>query len=206
MPNPYLIKRLSASPVALVLLHVVLGKRVDFADLRFGELAHHPARRAHDQRTIWNFLALGDERIRANEAILSDFRAVQDHALDADQSAIADGTAMQHDHVAHADVASYGQGKARIDVQHATILYLGICTYRNRVLVAAHHASEPDTGVRFQPHRADHHCVWRDPIIALAGYPAVLEREFHLTGGPANAMAFYPAAGSIRRLSRPGKG
>jgi len=69
-------------------------------------LLHNLARRAEDNRIIRDFLAWRDERVRTDNTIASDFGVIEDDATDADQGVIGDFAAMQHHHMADADIVA----------------------------------------------------------------------------------------------------
>src|SRR3954465_2432435 len=68
------------------------------------ELADHLSRLAEHEDAIGDVLALGDERVRADQRALADLRAVHHHAVDADERAFADRAAMQHHLVSDRDM------------------------------------------------------------------------------------------------------
>src|SRR6202049_4954304 len=76
--------------IALGVLDVVVGDPSQPRDLVGGQAANHLARRTDRQRPVGNRLALGNERIGADQAFLANYRAVQDYRLDANQRALAD--------------------------------------------------------------------------------------------------------------------
>src|SRR3954470_12515742 len=59
------------------------------------ELADDLSRLAEHEDAVGNVLALGDQRVRADQRALADLRAVHHHAVDADERAFADRAAMQ---------------------------------------------------------------------------------------------------------------
>ena len=55
-------------------MHIVRSAGFEHLLLRLGQLTYHLARRAHHQRTIGNLLALADQRVGADDAVLADLR------------------------------------------------------------------------------------------------------------------------------------
>ena len=87
------ILRLERGTVALQLLYVVLGVAKHVPDLFVGELAHHAPRRADHQRAVRDVLALGDQRVRADDALLAYAGVVEDYRLNPDQAPRTDDAA-----------------------------------------------------------------------------------------------------------------
>ena len=105
---------------------------------------------AHDQRMIGDRLALGDQRSGADQAVPPDGRAAQDRT-DAHQRAVADGAAVQRDHVGDRHAVADHQRIAGIGVQHAAVLDVRPRAHADRLVVAAQDAVPPDAGVVAEP-------------------------------------------------------
>ena len=88
------------------------------------ERLHHLGGAAEDHRVVREFLALGDQRAGADDAVAADLRAVEHDGADADQRAVADGAAVQHALVADGDVLADDQRDALVGVQHRVVLHV----------------------------------------------------------------------------------
>ncbi len=84
--------------------------------------ADHLARRADDQRIVGEFLALGDQRAGADQAVGTDLRPVQYGGAHADQAVRPDGAAVQHRLVADGAAGADGHRISGIGVQYAQLL------------------------------------------------------------------------------------
>src|SRR5262245_3702175 len=145
---------------------VIVGDTVEELDFIGTQLAYHAPRRAHYHHAVRDDFVLGDQRVGADHAVFADFRAVEHHAVDADQRAVADGAAVDHAFVADADALAEHNRKAGIGMQHAAVLYLRTVADGNGVVVAAHHAVEPDADVTAEDDIADDMRARSDPVVA----------------------------------------
>src|SRR5690606_9993560 len=135
--------------------------------------------RTHHQAAVGDFLALGDQRVGADDAVLTDLRAVEHHGVDADQAVFADAAAMQHDLVADGHAFADRQRKAHVGVQHAAILDVGVLTNVDKLVVAAQHGVEPDAGAGLEADLADQTGVGSDPALRVGLDPGITQTVFH---------------------------
>ena len=94
--------------------------------------------RTENERTVRYFLPFGNQRVCADEAVSSDFGAIENDCLDADQRAVPDGAAVNHGHVADADIFSNGHRETRVPMYHATVLQLRVLADGDDIVVATH--------------------------------------------------------------------
>ncbi len=121
-------------------------------------------RAADIQVTALQALARRHQAAGADDHLVLDHRAIHDGAAHADQDAIAQGAAMQHDFVTDGHLVADDQWEAvRVeragmgDVQHAAVLHAGARTDADAVHVAAHHGQRPYRAVLADLHVAQHH-------------------------------------------------
>ena len=121
-------------------------------------------RAAHVQVATDQALARWHQAAGADDHLVLDDGTVHDGAAHADQDAIAQGTAMQHDLVAYGHFVANDQRVAvRVeragmgDVQHAAVLHAGTRADTDAVHVAAYHGQRPDRAVFTDFHIAQHH-------------------------------------------------
>src|SRR5262249_23573873 len=168
------------------------------------EAAHHARGRAHDQRVVGKFLALGDERAGADQAVAADAGAVEHDRTHADQAVGRNGAAVQHDVVADDAVIADRQREAGIGVQRRIVLDLRALAELDPLVVAAQHRAEPDAGIALEAHAADHARALRDPVAAvgrqLRRHAVELEdRHQHLTAWADGPPASCRGSGRYRR-------
>src|ERR1700681_1143914 len=72
---------------------VVRGDLAQLRDLFGGQRAHHFTGGAQNERPVGNDLALGNQGVRADEALPAYDRVIEDERLDADQGPLANGAA-----------------------------------------------------------------------------------------------------------------
>src|SRR5258706_2925788 len=108
------------------------------------ELAHRLGGCADDERSVGKFLAFGDERTGADQAVAADLRAVEHDSLDADQRAVADRAAMQHHLVPDRDVLADVDREARVRMNDAAVLDVAAASEAHGLVVAAYHGALPD--------------------------------------------------------------
>jgi hypothetical protein len=121
-------------------------------------------RAAHVQVAADQALARWHQAAGADDHLVLDDGAVHDGAAHADQDAVAQGAAMQHDLVTDGHfVADHQREAVRVeragvgDVQHAAVLHAGARADADAVHVAAHHGQWPDRAVFADLDVADHH-------------------------------------------------
>lgn len=114
---------------------------------------------ATDQALARRYQAAG-----TNDHFVLDDGAVHDGAAHADQDAVAQGAAMQHDLVADGHLVADDQREAvRVeragvgDVQDTAVLHAGACADADTVHVAAHHGQRPHRAVLADLHVAQHY-------------------------------------------------
>ena len=95
--------------------------------------------------------------------MLSDARAIQDRRIHSDQGAFADRATMQHRFVTDRAPLAYFDGKSRIGMENAMLLYVAAFANDDRFIVAANRRSEPDGYAALDDDVADHAGVRRDP-------------------------------------------
>jgi hypothetical protein len=99
---------------------------------------------------VREFLPFGHQRTRAHQAALADFRAVQDHGLNADQRPVAYRAAMQHGLVADRHVLADGERVAHVGVHHRAFLHITVFADCDALVIAAYRGAEPHRTVRLQ--------------------------------------------------------
>src|SRR5690606_31571917 len=100
--------------------------------------------------------ALLDHGPGRHQTVLADYRAVEDHRLDADQTTVTDGATMQHRLVAHGHAPAHLEWKAGVGVQHGPILDVALLADLQVVGIAAQHRLIPDAGAAFEGYLTDH--------------------------------------------------
>ena len=89
--------------VNLRAIHVALRGAGQPQPFLGGELPRNFCRRADDQDTVREGLALGDQRAGADDGVRADVRVIHDDGADADERVITDMAAVEHHHVADGD-------------------------------------------------------------------------------------------------------
>ena len=88
----------------------------------------------------------------------ADHDSVHQHGTHADQDAIVNRTAMQHDVVTDRDIVADNQGIRVVShVEKREILDVGAPADPNEIDVATDHTVKPHAGFRFDDHVADDH-------------------------------------------------
>ena len=132
------------------------GTHANALSLLIGQGFDHLAWGAHYHGVVWNFLALGNQRVCADDAIFTDLCAVQHNGIDADQRPLANITAVQHDLMADGDMRPDNQRITGIRMQHRSVLHIGALADSDLVVIAAHHCIEPYAGVLLQQYITHH--------------------------------------------------
>ena len=130
---------------------------------RLIEVAHHPARRAHHEAAFGDFLALGDQRARANQAVAPDARAVEHRGPHADQNILFEDAAMQHRLVTDGAARTDDERIAHVGVHDAVLLHIAARAHADFLVVAAQGAAKPDRGQILDHHLADQIGIGRNP-------------------------------------------
>lgn len=150
--------------VLVLELHVVAGAVGEERALLVGQRPGLLHRAAHVQVTAFQALARWHQAAGADDHFVLDDGAIHDGAAHADQDAIAQGTAMQHDFVTDGHLVADDQRVTfRVeragmgDVQHAAILHAGARADADTVHVAADHGQRPHRAVLADFHVAQHH-------------------------------------------------
>ena len=97
--------------------------------------AHDPARRAQNQRSIWNGLALGDQSAGTNQTVLSNNGTIHNGRTHANQRIIADCTTMDDGLVPDSAMSTHGQRIAHIRVHQGQILNIAAFTDKDFFVV-----------------------------------------------------------------------
>jgi len=134
-------------------------------DFLFSQAAQHFAGRTYYQRIIRDYFAFGNQRIRTYQAVAPDHSVIKDGAVDADQTAVTDGAAVQHRQMADRDVVANGEWCAGVGVQHCAILNVAVGADVDGFDVATYHRVEPDTDIIFENDRADDAGIGRDEML-----------------------------------------
>lgn len=150
--------------VLVLELHVVagaVGEECVFLVVQQPGLFH---RAAHVQVATDQALARRYQAAGADDHFVLDDGAVHDGAAHADQDAVAQGAAMQHDLVTDGHFVTDDQretvrveGACVGDVQHAAVLHAGARADADAVHVAAYHGQRPDRTVFTDFHVPQHH-------------------------------------------------
>lgn len=150
--------------VLVLELHVVAGAVGEERVLLLAQQAHLFHRAAHVQVAADQALARRHQAAGADDHLVLDDGAVHDGAAHADQDAVAQGTAMQHDFVTDGHLVADDQRKTVGverpgvgNVQHAAVLHAGARADADAVHVAAHHGQRPDRAVLADLDVADDH-------------------------------------------------
>ena len=145
-------------------LHVVASGVGEERAFLVGQRPRLAGRAAHVQEAAEQALARRHQATSADDHIVLHHRPIHDRAAHADQDAIAQGAAMQHDLVADGHVVTDQQRKTvRIeragmgDVQHTGILHAGALADADAVHVCAHHGQRPDRTIGADLDVADDH-------------------------------------------------
>ena len=147
--------------------------------LRSGQLAHHLAGRAHNQRAIRNFLAFTYQAVGADDAVLTDSGAIEDHRIDADQTVIAHRTTVQHGVMANGHPSADIQWKAHVGVHHGTVLHIAVLADMNQLVVTAQHGVKPHAGTRLQFDLADQRGIRCNPAVGMGLDVGRTQAVFH---------------------------
>jgi len=150
--------------VLVLELDVVAGAVGEERVFLLAQQAHLLHRAAHVQVAADQAFAGWHQAAGADDHFVLDDGAVHDGAAHADQDAIAQGTAMQHDFVTDGHLVAYDQwvaiGVERpgvCDVQHAAVLHAGTRADTDPVHVAAYYGQRPDRAVLADLDVADDH-------------------------------------------------
>src|SRR5262245_27351753 len=122
-------------------------------------------RHTHNQRVVWYFASLGDDRPGADQATLADLGTVEHDRPDADHRARPNCATMQHSPMTDGAIFIDGQRKSGIGVQNTEILDVAAGTDADSLVVAAQHRAEPNAGPIGEAYFADEGGVGRDPDI-----------------------------------------
>ncbi len=140
--------------VLVLELHVVAGAVGEEGTLLVVQQPDLPDRAAHVQVAADQALARWHQACGANDHLVLDDGAVHDGTAHADQDAVAQCAAVQHDLVPDGDFVTDDQRKAiRVeragvgDVQHAGVLHTGARADTDAVHVATHYHQWPDRTV-----------------------------------------------------------
>jgi len=150
--------------VLVLELHVVAGAVGEESALLVGQRPGLFHRAADVQVTTLQALAGWHQAASADDHFVFDDGTVHDRAAHADQDAVAQGTAMQHDFVTDGHLIADDQREAvRVeragvgDVQHTGVLHAGAGADADAVHVAADHRQRPDRAVFADLHVAQNH-------------------------------------------------
>ena len=94
---------------------------------------------------------------------------VEQHRAHADQAVIADGAAVQHDHVADGDALADADDDAAIGVDDGPVLDIAVFADDNLVRIAAYRAVPPDGRIFCHLHVGHDDSVGGDPAFRIKG-------------------------------------
>ncbi|EVT82979.1 hypothetical protein Z046_31235 [Pseudomonas aeruginosa VRFPA09] len=140
---------------------------------------HRGKHREQQQRAVGNLLALGNQRVGADDAVLADLRPIEDHRVDPYQAVVAHAATMQHGVVADGDALAEGQRIAHVGVHHRAVLDVAVLADMDQLVVAAQHRAKPDAGAGIQANLADHRCAGRDPAVGMGFDAGIAQAVFH---------------------------
>ena len=186
--------------------------------------ADHLGRRAHHQGAFGDFLAFRHQGAGADDAARANTRAIHHSRPHANQSAIANGAAMQNSMMPNGHISADRQWKTHIGMQHGTFLDIAARADADGFIVTTDHGAKPNAHIFGQDHMAHHLRIGRHPKAALAGclghkiikrvdrhggYPSGLKYYwdfqvfFALRNGPRISALCWPGLGrSCRKGSR----
>src|SRR5690606_5027778 len=145
---------------------VVPGAPAIVFHLRLGDLPLDAARHAQHERARRDHHVLRDHRAGADDRVLADAAAGEEHGAHPDQRVVADLDAVQHDAVADRDPRADPLRRVEVDVYAGVVLDVGLRTDLDERVVAADRHAEPDADVAAETHVADHGRVVRDHRLA----------------------------------------
>src|SRR5882724_9122612 len=90
------------------------------------ELTYGLGWRPDDETAVGKYFALGDERAGADQTAFADGGAVEHDRLDADQGAVAHRAAMHHGLMADRYIDANRQRETWIGVQHRRVLHIAM--------------------------------------------------------------------------------
>src|SRR5690606_25363524 len=189
--------RYQLASVALRIMDVMGSAGLEHLLLLLGQLAHHLARAAHHQAAIRDDLAFGNQAVGANDAVLADLGAVEDHRVDADQAVIVHRAAVHHHVVTDGDALAQGQRKAHVGVHDATVLHVAVLSDMDQLVVATQHRTEPDTGPRLQADIADQVGAWCNPAIGMGIDTGASQAVFHARQSSSLSAQVYEVFGRL---------
>ncbi len=150
--------------VLVLELDVVTGAVGEEGALLVGQGPGLFYRAADVQVAAFQALAGRHQAAGADDHFVFDSGAIHDRAAHANQNAVAQGAAMQHDLVADGHLIADDQWKAiRVerasmgDVQHTAVLHAGARPDTDAMHVATHHRQWPHRAVLTDLHIAQHH-------------------------------------------------
>ncbi len=168
----------------LVFQLYVIGRAVgEEGDLFLGQRTHLFHRTPDVEEPALKAFAGRHQTARADDHLVLHHRTVHDRGAHADQDAIADGAAVQHDLVADGHFVADQQRKTvRVerpgvgDVQHAAVLHAGARADADAVHVATDDGQRPDRTVDADFDIADHNRRMVDKRPLAKGRGVLLER------------------------------
>ena len=122
-----------------------------------------PARQDHF--ALLETLAFGDQRARPDQRARADAGAVEQNGAHADQRAVADMRRMHDNAMADSNALADQHRFARIGMDDAVVLDIGLLTDGDPFIVAPQYRAKPDAGAGTQTHFADEHRVRRDKTV-----------------------------------------
>ena len=165
-------------------LHVIGGAVGEKRYFFFGERTHLLHRTSDIEKPALETFARRYQASCANDHFILHHCAVHDRGAHADQNAIADRAAVQHDLVTDghfiADQQREPVGVERPgvgDVQHAAVLHAGARADTDAVHVAADNCQRPDRAVGTDFHISDHNRRMVNEHPFAKGRGVILERS-----------------------------
>jgi len=99
--------------------------------------------------------------MRTHDAFFPNGRSVHQGGTYADQRIVADGTAMEHSHMAHRDVFTHRTGVGWIGVADGAVLNIGAAAYGDAFDITTKYSAKPYARIRVEFHIADQYGRWR---------------------------------------------
>ena len=137
-------------------IDVVVGPVADVGDFLGVERAHDLRRRAHNERAGRNASALGDQRVRADDAALADNRAVEDRRAHANQAFVFHGAGVEDRAMADGNELADNDRQVVGEMYDAAVLDVGALADLDVIDVTAQDGSRPDAAAGGETDIADH--------------------------------------------------
>lgn len=117
---------------------------------------------AHDERALRHFHVFFHECSRSDDAAGSDFRPIQNDGTHADEDLVSNGAGMNDGTMSDGDALPKDTGVMIADVEHRTILDVGLSSDNDAVDVTTQHAAKPNARLFTEFHGTYNDSTWGD--------------------------------------------